>query len=118
MDYLGKSLPFFCDWAFNLDRGPNIKEKWDLIPTSGIDILLTHGPPQLHGGVTFKGEDTGCEDLLNAIKRAQPLVHVFGHVHEGYGVTKDEICTYINASICTFNYKPTNKPVVFDLYKK
>jgi len=109
--------PFYCDWAFNLDRGPSIKEKWDLIPSDGIDILLTHGPPQLHGGYTIKGEDTGCKDLYDAIKRVKPLVHVFGHVHEGYGVTMDDTCTYINASICTFNYTPTNKPIVFDLLK-
>ena len=40
--------PEFCDWAFNLRRGEQCLEKWDLIP-EGIDILITHGPPIGHG---------------------------------------------------------------------
>ncbi|MCK4490026.1 MAG: hypothetical protein KAU23_07180 [Anaerolineales bacterium] len=36
--------PWFYDWAFNLQRGPEIRSKWELIP-EGIDILITHGPP-------------------------------------------------------------------------
>src|SRR5262245_58128712 len=34
--------PEFCDWAFNLPRGPALAEKWALIPR-GIDVLVTHG---------------------------------------------------------------------------
>ncbi|HKX84397.1 MAG TPA: metallophosphatase domain-containing protein, partial [Pyrinomonadaceae bacterium] len=36
--------PRFFDWAFNLDRGYELAEKWKLIPND-IDILITHGPP-------------------------------------------------------------------------
>ena len=36
--------PRFFDWAFNLDRGPDIAAKWALIP-DGTDVLVTHGPP-------------------------------------------------------------------------
>jgi len=32
-------------WAFNLPRGIPLDDKWKLIP-DGIDILITHGPPQ------------------------------------------------------------------------
>ena len=42
-------------------------------------------------------------------------VHVFGHIHEGYGVTSDEHTSYINASTCTFSYRPDNPPIVCDL---
>ena len=33
----------------------------------------------------------------------------------GYGVTSDGFTDFINASICTVNYKPANAPIIFDL---
>jgi len=106
--------PEFCNWAFNVTRGPDIKKYWDKIP-NGVDVLLTHGPPKGHGGMCTSGLEAGCSDLLDAVKRVKPVVHVFGHIHEGYGVTTDSHTTYINASNCTYNYRPTNLPIVFDL---
>ena len=35
--------PWFYDWAFNRQRGAEIKKHWDLIPEN-TDILMTHGP--------------------------------------------------------------------------
>lgn len=109
--------PEFCDWAFNLPRGSKLKEKWDLIPDD-IDVLITHGPPARHGGTISRGVDVGCEDLMEAVLKLQPLVHVFGHVHEGYGVTYEAGITFINASTCTHNYCADNPACVFDLFKK
>lgn len=106
--------PEFMDWAFNLPRGPLLRQKWDLIP-DGIDILITHGPPLGHGDVTFRGEHVGCHDLLEAVRRVRPRLHLFGHIHEGYGVTRDAHTTYVNASTCTLSYQPSNAPIVVDL---
>src|SRR5690625_1620059 len=36
--------PWFYNWAFNRDRGEEIKQHWDLIPDD-IRVLITHGPP-------------------------------------------------------------------------
>jgi len=47
--------PAFCNWAFNLQRGEELKRKWDIIP-NGIDILITHGPPHKIGDLTLSGE--------------------------------------------------------------
>lgn len=106
--------PWFGDWGFNLTRGEEILEKWDLIPEC-TDILITHGPPVGYGDMTRDGNRAGCVDLLNTIqKRVKPLYHISGHIHEGYGVTTDGFTTYINASTCTLRYKPDNPPVVFD----
>jgi predicted phosphodiesterase len=58
--------PWFYDWAFNLDRGPEIRAKWDLIP-EGIDILITHGPPYGIGDLTTRGDNAGCQDLLECL---------------------------------------------------
>ena len=83
--------PRFYDWAFNRNRGKDIKKHWDLIPDN-IDVLLTHGPAygildktigQNRGN---KGDRADCEDLLDKIKQVKPMIHAFGHIHEDYGV--------------------------------
>jgi predicted phosphohydrolase len=109
--------PWFHDWAFNLPRGAERKKKWDLIPDD-TDILMTHGPPHGIGDRTAGGELAGCEELRRAVReRVRPRYHVFGHIHEGYGRQHDPEfdIDYINASICTLRYQPTNAPIVFEM---
>jgi len=109
--------PWFFDWAFNLERGERIRGKWDLIP-EGIDILLTHGPAAGHGDAVDRGKNAGqrvgCADLLDALRRVRPKVHVFGHIHEGYGETREGDIRCLNVSMCDVEYRPVNDPVVFD----
>lgn len=116
--------PTFCDWAFNVDRGNKIKEKWDQIPID-TNILITHGPPMKtldsvmrydNKSCEFSAEHLGCYDLTSKIETLAPLkLHVFGHIHEGYGQVKTGQITYVNASICTEEYKPTNPPIVVEI---
>jgi Icc-related predicted phosphoesterase len=103
--------PWFYDWAFNLHRGEEIRRKWDLIPND-TDVLITHGPPAGFGDLTAGNVRAGCADLLDAVRRVQPALHVFGHIHEGYGVVDDEPTTFVNASICDLAYRPSNAPIV------
>lgn len=106
--------PEFCDWGFNLPRGEACLEKWNLIPDT-TDILITHGPPVGHGDYCFDGQRAGCVELLTTIQqRVKPKYHLFGHIHEGYGVTTDGQTQFINASTCNLRYKAINPPVVFD----
>lgn len=102
--------PEFCDWAFNLPRGRALAEKWALIP-DGIDILVTHGPPHGYGDHCFDGRREGCEDLLLAIRRVRPLLHVFGHIHEDGGVWRDS--GFCIANVTTWD--GGRGPTVFDL---
>lgn len=107
--------PEFYDWAFNLPIGDRLAAKWDLIP-SDTDILITHGPPKHVLDLTTTNVSTGCPDLLSTIqKRVKPKLHVFGHIHESYGVDTDGTTVYANASTCTFRYRPTNPALVFDI---
>lgn len=76
--------PWFHDWAFNLHRGPAIEQKWKRIPT-GLDILVTHGPPAGLGDLCWDGRQVGCADLLRHVERARPRFHLFGHIHEARG---------------------------------
>ncbi len=106
--------PWFFDWAFNLERGAEIRAKWELIP-GDIDVLITHGPPAGHGDMTARGEPAGCADLLARIGEVRPRFHLFGHIHEGYGTTTDGVTTYINASVCDLGYRPVHPPVVLEI---
>ena len=106
--------PWFLDWAFNLQRGPALQAKWDLIPNN-TDVLVTHGPPRAILDRTFLGENVGCDDLRAAVERIRPRLHVFGHIHEGYGEYEAEGTRFVNASICTLSYEPTNPAIVVDL---
>lgn len=106
--------PWFFDWAFNLPRGKPLKEKWDLIPKD-TDILITHGPPYGHGDKVIRNGSQGCVDLLDAIQRVKPRYHIFGHIHEGYGITKEGKTLCINASNVDFHYHPVNPPITFTL---
>jgi hypothetical protein len=106
--------PWFLDWAFNLPRGEPLREKWSHIP-DGLDVLLTHGPPFGVLDTTVRGDRVGCEELLVAVDRARPRIHVFGHIHEGYGVERRGATLHVNASTCTVGYEPTNAAIVIDL---
>jgi Icc-related predicted phosphoesterase len=103
--------PWYHDWAFNRKRGADIKKHWDLIP-EGIDILITHGPPFGILDYTVTGHTVGCEELTKAIERVKPKIHLFGHIHEGYGQVQTEHTLYINASNLDLNYRAVNKAVV------
>lgn len=107
--------PEFCRWAFNLPRGQPCLDKWNLIP-DGVDVLITHTPPVGHGDLCCSGVRAGCVELLTTVQqRVKPKYHVFGHIHEGYGITSDGKIIFINASTCDINYLPNNPPIVFDI---
>lgn len=105
--------PEFCDWAFNL-TAEECREAWARIPEQ-VDVLMTHGPPHGFGDLCSTGKRAGCQELLQAIRCRTVPVHISGHIHEGYGVDRDERTVYVNASTCTLKYQPLNPPVVFDL---
>lgn len=109
--------PRFFDWAFNLNRGAEIAEKWKLIPLD-TDVLITHGPP--HGILDevprlYSHENTGCEELRKKVDTIKPRLHVFGHIHCGYGARKLFGTKFINAATCDEQYEPTQPPIVVDL---
>jgi len=106
--------PEYGGWAFNLKRGEQCLEKWDKIPDT-VDVLVTHGPPIGHGDLCATGVRAGCVELLTTVQeRVKPKYHVFGHIHEGYGITTDGTTVFVNCSICNLSYAPINPPIIFD----
>lgn len=113
--------PRFYDWAFNLNRGPEMAEKWAMIPED-TEILITHGPP--HGicdvvETKFGGSHEGCEELRRRVEQLSGngnlKLHIFGHIHSGHGVQEAFGLKFVNASICDEEYRPSQPPIVIDL---
>lgn len=101
--------PRFGGWAFNADRGEEIKQHWDKIPND-IDILVTHGPSYGFLDKLQDGDNLGCEELHKKICEIKPKIHAFGHIHDGRGYVTNKTTHFINASVLNedyiFNYKP------------
>jgi Icc-related predicted phosphoesterase len=106
--------PWFFDWAFNRERGEEIRRHWQMIPAN-TDILITHGPPFGILDLTIHSKQVGCEDLLEIVTSLAPKTHLFGHIHEAYGKRKIGKTQYINASLLDVNYKPVHQPIVLEI---
>ena len=83
--YTSPYQPEFCGWAFSYARDEdrfNHPEQvakgmkpiaMNPIPDFfGVDILMTHGPPEDILDLTIHGPNVGCEALLRAASRARP----------------------------------------------
>jgi Icc-related predicted phosphoesterase len=107
--------PWFYDWAFNRERGADIKKHWDLIPED-TEVLVTHGPPFGILDMTLpsygNGQNVGCEELIAKIWKTQVKLHVFGHIHEGRGTKRELDKLFVNASTLDEKYRMNiNEPI-------
>ena len=109
--------PNFYNWSF-MEDDEDLMKYWKLIPLD-TDILITHGPQY---GVCDKvlypfGRDpnVGSKTLSIAIQKLSKLsYHIFGHIHEEYGIFDGEYIS-LNSSSISFNSRNLNKPHVFEL---
>lgn len=115
--------PWFLDWSFNLPRdGWELRKKWEAIPDS-TDVLVTHGPPfGILDKATYRhskspdSDHGGCKILRTEIlTRIKPKLHVFGHIHEGYGCEVVGSTLFVNAAALDETYATGNAIQVTDL---
>ncbi|MDD3267247.1 MAG: metallophosphatase domain-containing protein [Burkholderiales bacterium] len=78
------------------------------------DILINHSPPLGTLDLIEEGRNVGCEYLALAIAKVKPKLVICGHIHESYGTIKKDGTIYINPSIMTKKYQPTNLPIIVD----
>ena len=107
-------------WKFHPEYGDDefFRRFWEFAPR--CDVLVTHGPPK---GIldkvnrTYLGEDSNVGEwhMLKYIERNIPIVHVFGHIHEGYGEFSNGPTTFYNASNCNVDYKANNPITIIDI---
>ena len=82
-------------------------EDWESIPID-TRILLTHRPPFSILDRPLLSPSKGSKRLMRRVKLVKPDVHLFGHIHAGYGQKKIGKTLFINGS----NYKQSEKRIV------
>jgi Icc-related predicted phosphoesterase len=101
--------------AFGVVSDKDRAELYSRIPDD-TDILVTHGPPY---GILDQAPGSehhqGCRQLLAAVRRVKPLIHVFGHVHGGYGTFSTADTLFVNAALPGHGYDLRNPAHVFKI---
>lgn len=105
--------PVFCRMAFNL-TAPYLRQRWAAIPDD-TDVLLTHGPPHMILDRTSRGHHAGCAELVARLQTLKVKLHLFGHIHEGYGQVQKDTTVHVNAALCDLSMRLSNDPVIIDL---
>jgi hypothetical protein len=85
--------------AFGLSSPADRTRLYAEIPED-VDVLVTHGPPY---GILDRSAGTlhqaGCPQLLEAVTRLRPKLHVFGHVHGAHGLVSIDDTLFVNAAL-------------------
>lgn len=112
--------PWFHEWAWNVQRGPDMVAEWAKIPED-TNILVTHGPVYgIHDVVYYPDgivpkERVGCHDLFDRVMKLPDLkVHICGHIHSGHGYKQFNGKHFYNVSICDEQYMATNPVTIID----
>lgn len=99
---------------FGVPKNTDRKKLWAQIPDD-TNILVTHSPA--FGILDTEVGSTvhqGCPELLAAIKRVQPRLHVCGHVHGGYGIYRSGHTMHVNAALYDELGGMERQPIVFE----
>ncbi len=108
--------------AFTCDTDEELAKKWALIPDD-TNILITHGPGKLMHDKTINDFHVGSESLLRWVSNHCNTLklHVYGHVHEAYGIWDQRILQkhfndkcgiiFVNCSYVNERYQPVNKSI-------
>ena len=100
----------FGNWWF-MQSEKELKEIYSAIPDN-TDIILTHTPSFEKLDFAISGENAGSISLSNRIEQLKNLkYHIAGHIHEGYGIMKENNITYLNVSLLDERYRLVNTPV-------
>jgi Icc-related predicted phosphoesterase len=101
--------PTYGDWAYMTSRS-KISRLWDII-SDDADVVITHGPPYGILDSTYnhqnKPELAGCSALMKKIRKVNPKIMLFGHIHSaddirnsGTRTVSDLRTVFSNASCC------------------
>ncbi|GHT03780.1 metallophosphoesterase [Bacteroidia bacterium] len=76
------------------------------------DVLITHSPPF---GILDRANNItyGCPDLLEIVLKIKPKYHLFGHIHDAYGVEKSTTTTFVNGAMMNEDYRLVNEARMF-----
>ena len=103
--------PIFGRWPY-MKTNDFLERAWNQIPDE-TEILITHCPPegvrdevqrQVYMSVNHFIDKCGCPHLANKMWEIKPILHCFGHIHEGrgtpnHGVHQEYGTIFSNASM-------------------
>jgi Icc-related predicted phosphoesterase len=103
----------YGSWWFMM-KDNELADLWNKIPDD-TDILITHGPPFGILDYTCDGFTTGSKTLGEKISKLKQLkYHIFGHIHESYGIKRINNITFMNVSLLNEKYQFANNPIIID----
>lgn len=103
----------FGSWWF-MKKDEELEEIWKKIPKN-TNILITHAPPFGILDKTFDNFTTGSKTLLEKVSQLSDLkYHIFGHIHEGYGIEIIDGKTFLNVSLLNEKYQLVNEPRIIE----
>lgn len=74
-----------------------------------IEILVTHQPPL--GILDYaRGVNYGSLMMQRRVMAIRPEYHLFGHVHDSYGILQTKATIYSNAALMDEDYQLKNMP--------
>jgi Icc-related predicted phosphoesterase len=95
----GSPVTPLANTAFGLPSAADRRRLYSTIPDD-TDVLISHGPPSgILDLVPGSNYHSGCPELLEAVQRVQPMLHVFGHVHGAHGTEEIDDTLYVNAGL-------------------
>ncbi|SHI88768.1 Predicted phosphoesterase [Mesonia phycicola] len=103
------------NWAFK-KKQLEMETHWKKIPQQ-TNVLITHTPPKGVLDESNKEAEIGCPFLKEQITLKKPKFHIFGHLHENYGIVKLQQTTYINATSFIHNLSIPNPPIQIKFHK-
>lgn len=85
--------------AFGMSNPSDRRRLYTTIPED-TEIIITHTPAYGILDSTPQGNyNAGCMELLEAIQRVQPILHLSGHIHGAYGTEEVDGTLYANAAL-------------------
>jgi Icc-related predicted phosphoesterase len=114
----GSPVTPMCSGAFGLSSAKDRKRLYARIPWD-IDVLVSHGPPfGILDTAPISGLHEGCRELLDAVTRVKPKLHVFGHIHTAYGTYQTEHTIFINAARLGLHDAADKPPFVLQITRR
>lgn len=101
-------LPMFMNDVMSGEYDKQI----EAIPTN-TNVLVSHQPP--HSILDKAGKiNYGNRDLLQKVLAIKPQYHLFGHIHDAYGITQNNDTVFSNAAVLNEKYELINNPTVIE----
>lgn len=109
-----EGVKFYGVPLFVPDCADGRQEQYEADIPLDTDVLVTHRPPY---GILDYADQTnyGSATLLRRVHEIKPRLHLFGHIHQQYGVLKRGETTYSNGAMMNESSRTLNAPRLFEI---